>query len=434
MTMKLMIEGGVVRRPPVEITYEGLGGFEPGGRYHVLGANGSGKSTLANCISGVIPHIYDARVELAGQFRGCPLFGRSDLPLRSELTVLPQNVREFLLGLRTWDELLVSSARSTNRALMDHLYEQCGLEILRDRPCWQLSDGERQRVALASALTYGTPWFILDEWQSHLDADWLVRLDGAINGVLSRIGSGTIEFSSSGSSWGLPTRELRSCVVGLEKSRRSDITQRAEALQQLLDEFAVSGYSKASRLYHKGKLRQSGFYRRIEPFSVDAGILLVLGKNGVGKTTLLKGLRLWRRNRFSSKPTIVLSDPQLQLVGTDVSSVLALSIDPRKRHALAHATELAVSVVGLPGNQDVLELSFGSAKLLAIILGVLNKSPALAIDEPFSGLDPEGRQLVGQAIGHAARVLSKIVVITSPVPLERGLLIGPPAIMNLDVD
>lgn len=141
-------------------------------------------------------------------------------------------------------------------------------------------------------------------------------------------------------------------------------------------------------------------------------ILAIIGANGVGKTTLLNSLLLLDKNNISVKGSINLLGTQL-LGATEAELVKVRKnyvkyifqdasncFDPLKKleyyfndSSNINALESYMNYFLLLSPDEILkkypsQLSVGSVQRLAIIWGMLKKSPLLMLDEPTSALDP----------------------------------------------
>ncbi len=141
-------------------------------------------------------------------------------------------------------------------------------------------------------------------------------------------------------------------------------------------------------------------------------ILAVIGANGAGKTTLLNSLLLLDRDNISVKGSINLLETQLleaseaELINARKNYVKYIfqdasnCFDPLKKFVYyfndtsqINELESYLNYFLLPGPDEILkkyptQLSVGSVQRLAIIWGMLKKSPLLMLDEPTSALDP----------------------------------------------
>ena len=146
----------------------------PGELLLLAGASGSGKTTLIRCINGLIPRSYKG--ELTGRDPD-PRAGMQDLPLAriSQMvgTVLQDPERQ-ILGTRVRNEVAfglenlgLDAAEIIER--VDQALDYLGIRPLRDRETFNLSGGEKQKVALAGVLAMRPSLLLLDEPLASLD-------------------------------------------------------------------------------------------------------------------------------------------------------------------------------------------------------------------------------------------------------------------------
>ncbi len=145
--------------------------LEPGRALGLLGPNGSGKSTLLRCIAGLLrPRAGNVLID--GE-ESC------ELPAPARARVAYAGHRPLLWGgLSARENLALSAglyglpADAAERALA-----AADLADAAERPAAALSQGQRQRLALARALLPGPALLVLDEPHSGLDAESGLRLD-----------------------------------------------------------------------------------------------------------------------------------------------------------------------------------------------------------------------------------------------------------------
>ena len=131
--------------------------FKAGTVTAIIGPNGCGKSTLLLAIAGDLP-IASGEILLNGsdlsKFAALELAKIRSVVLQQPIFNLAFTVREVMQMAR----LAGSTLPSENQALSD-------LEIsdLAERKVTELSGGEKQRVAIALALSIDTPILLLDE-------------------------------------------------------------------------------------------------------------------------------------------------------------------------------------------------------------------------------------------------------------------------------
>ena len=145
----------------------------------ISGLSGSGKSTLLNVINGLIPEVIDGK--LSGElFIG----GKSKVTMTERSMLIGnvfQNPRSQFFTTNTTAELVfamenfgVSKPEMERR--LKALVKKYKLEYLLDRDIYELSSGERQMLALMSALIMNPRIVIFDEPSANLDYGNAMRL------------------------------------------------------------------------------------------------------------------------------------------------------------------------------------------------------------------------------------------------------------------
>jgi len=124
----------------------------------IIGENGSGKSTFVQILTGIQP---EKQVEIYQH--GRRLTSKERLK-RSFMVMQDVNLQLFFETVEK--ELFVQSKRSE---LLDEVVSELNLTTLLKRHPQDLSGGEKQRVAVGSAILSGKKWIILDEPTSGLD-------------------------------------------------------------------------------------------------------------------------------------------------------------------------------------------------------------------------------------------------------------------------
>lgn len=148
--------------------------LEQDGHTVILGANGSGKSTLLQVILG---HHVASEGAVAYIVNGQELPVTESLGLFSIATPYLELIEEFTLVemLEFHQKLKPFRSGFTIDSIIDKLY----LTEARNKPIRYFSSGMKQRVKLAVALLSDTPFVLLDEPTSNLDAtaiEWYKQL------------------------------------------------------------------------------------------------------------------------------------------------------------------------------------------------------------------------------------------------------------------
>jgi len=147
----------------------------PTERIAVLGANGCGKSTLLKLLGGLI-------FPQSGSYRA---FGRQiddrllsrdpfGIYFRKEVGVLFQNSDAQLFNPTVEDEIAFGPLQMNDppeeiRSKVHRTIERFGIGALRDRAPYELSGGEKKKVAIASMMVMDPQILLLDEPTAGLD-------------------------------------------------------------------------------------------------------------------------------------------------------------------------------------------------------------------------------------------------------------------------
>jgi cobalt/nickel transport system ATP-binding protein len=162
-------------------------GVRPGERVVVLGVNGCGKTTLLRLLDGLV---FAASGSV--RYAGLPL-GRRELEdpgfrrrFRGEVGLLFQNVDAMLFNPTVADEIAFGPRQLGLPGVEGRVArwaEVLELGALLARPPFELSGGEKKRVALAALLAVDPKVLLLDEATANLDPAWSARLVDLLAGM-----------------------------------------------------------------------------------------------------------------------------------------------------------------------------------------------------------------------------------------------------------
>lgn len=144
----------------------------PGEICGLLGLNGSGKSTLFRCCMGFL-HPEKGKIHAGGanvaHMRPSALARYIAYVPQEHKQPFPFLVRDMVLMGRTPYMKKLFGLQEEDQAIAQAAMERIGIAALAERPCHQLSGGQRQLVLIARALAQQTPLILLDEPTSALD-------------------------------------------------------------------------------------------------------------------------------------------------------------------------------------------------------------------------------------------------------------------------
>jgi cobalt/nickel transport system ATP-binding protein len=158
-----------------------------GERVVLLGVNGCGKTTLLKLLDGLA---FATRGTI--RYAGEPLDAKAldgaafRRRFRSEVALLFQNVDAMLFNPCVADEIAFGPRQlglADVEARVTRWAEAFGVASLLDRPPFELSGGEKKRVALASIFAVGPKVLLLDEVTASLDPGSSARLIDFLAGL-----------------------------------------------------------------------------------------------------------------------------------------------------------------------------------------------------------------------------------------------------------
>ena len=149
----------------------------------IVGINGVGKSTLLRALGGITkPHAGQVLVDAANVHTIKPrhratlmtLVGQEESP-PGDLTVAEMVALGRLPYLKSWQ-----LGSSKEKDIIARSLATVGISGLADRPCDQLSGGQRRRALLARGFAQETDLVLLDEPTNHLDVHHQLHLLGVL--------------------------------------------------------------------------------------------------------------------------------------------------------------------------------------------------------------------------------------------------------------
>ena len=413
--------------------------LKPGEMLLIAGSSGCGKTTLARCINGLIPRSYRGKREGRVLLHGKDVAEMQIADMAQIVGTLLQDPERQIVASNVYNEIAfgpenLGLQRAEILERVEKAMKRLKIEDLRDRETFNLSGGEKQKVALAGLLAMNPSILLLDEPLASLDpasayealgvfrslaeeGKTVVLIEHRVEDAIAArpdrmlyMEAGQVKYL--GSIDDLPT-EIDHHEVKLpaewvvkrvkqmdEKVEKAGPVQKAEKGEPLiLFEDVDFRYSEDTPLILQNL-----------NFTIYRGDLIgVIGPNGSGKSTLVKhaiGLLKPTKGRVlvEGKDTRTMSVAQIaRVLGFVFQSPThmlyaptvreELEFGPRnlefKKEVMQTAVAQSIATVNLSGLEEYppLGLSFGQQKRTTIAAVLAMQSKIMIMDEPTAGQD-----------------------------------------------
>lgn len=416
---------------------------KPGELMLIAGASGCGKTTLIRCLNGLIPRSYKGELQGEILIDDKPIRNLSLARISQLVGTVLQDPERQILGTRVRNEVAfglenLGLERSEIIERIDQALHYLGIQHLRDRETFNLSGGEKQKVALAGVLAMRPKILLLDEPLASLDPasaqdtlrivrqmvdegmcvlmvehrvedvlniapdqvllmeNGLVRYQGEIEGLYKIVNYHEIK---------LPAQEVVKRAV---KDPPPPVLHILPSVQRQADSAEQPALVQFDHVYF-GYETTPSVLQDIN-LKIHAGdVIAILGANGAGKTTLVKhaigllkpvqgqvlidGVDTHKMSVAEVAKTLgyVFQSPSHMLFAPTVYEELAFGPTNLGHPAAQIEKEVmeAIDIVNLSGKEKEapLALSFGQQKRVSIAAVLAMRSRILVMDEPTAGQD-----------------------------------------------
>lgn len=456
--------------------------IQPGTLTLVTGSSGSGKSTFLRCVNGLVPHFTGGMIDGSIDVFGSNPIIEGPNGLAEKVGFVFQEPEAQFVFDTIEDEIAFALenrgfSREEMHQRVDSILQKMNLSALRNRRIDDLSGGEKQKIAIASALILEPEVLILDEPTSQLDptsADEILRLIVALkqkinltvlisehrlerllpytDHILNLKPDHSVQFGSVQEI--LQKLEQVPPIITIAKRLNlsplpvtsqefptNALTQECTQIQVRTDVEPHKSPCEVIRLDHLSVDFLGTMILKDVSLNLNQGELLtLLGPNGAGKTTLLRailGLVPSNGTRVLLKENLVemtLNDmiqhigylpqnPNDLLFSESVIEELEVTL---KNHNLQKNPESLSAFLEMFGLQDKKynyprDLSVGERQRVALAAITVHEPQIIFLDEPTRGLDYQAKFDLGMILKHWRDQGKSILLVTHDVEFAAAL-------------
>ena len=397
----------------------------------LCGRSGCGKSTLLKLINGIIPEFYDGEISGSVMVNGMNTFTTPIYELSKNVGSVFQNPKTQFYTTNTTDEIAFGlenfgiKREVINKRLIE-VEKELKLEHLMNRNIFELSGGEKQKIAIASIYALNPEIYVLDEPSSSLDIKTMNELSHIIT-KLKSIGK-TIVIAEH-RLWYL--KDIVDRAIYIEDGKiikeysidEIDNLREAERMRTGLRHTnykSIKAYVPSETVCNENLLKVENLIFRksaktilhIDNLKFHYGnIIGIVGENGIGKSTFAKivcGLyreskgKFFKKNkRFSSRSRLkesllIMQEVNCQLFTDSVYDELLLTSKTKDKNVIDDwIDDMDLKNIS---ERNPHTLSGGQKQRVIILSALLSDKEILFFDEPTSGLDYRNMMIVAKNI------------------------------------
>lgn len=414
----------------------------------LCGKSGCGKSTLLKLINGIIPEFYDGDICGSVRVNGINTFTTEIHELSKFVGSVFQNPKTQFYTTNTTDEIAFGlenygiDTEAINKRIIE-VEKDLRLERLMNKNIFNLSGGEKQKIAIASTYALSPEIFVLDEPSSSLDIKSMKELSQTIENLKAM---GKTIIIAEHRLWYLKDIVDRAIYMEDGKIIREYNMEEIEKLSE--DERLKMGlrhcsckdinlvnneesFNEESSLEMRNLIfkRNARTILSIDNIKFSYGnIIGIVGENGIGKSTFAKivcGLyktnrgeilkadkRFNRRNRIKES-LLVMQEVNYQLFTDTVFDEILLTSKIRDKNIInTYLKDMELENI-IDRNPHT--LSGGQKQRVIILSALLSGKKILFFDEPTSGLDYRNMKIVAKNIKKVKKKDRLILIISHDI-------------------
>ena len=396
--------------------------LQPGEIILVTGNSGSGKSTFLKCLNGLIPRVVEGTLQGEILLNDQNTKDMTMAEISRHISSVFQNPRSQFFTTNTTSELVFSMENygcknDAMEAQLQRVTTLLKIQKLLNRDIFQLSGGERQMVAIASAMMLGQKIILLDEPSANLDYHNTYVFRSLVEklkqeGYTVLIADHRFYYLSGLISRVFLFNDGKMQIFNSEQAfKDSNYDTRSFDLFAMDIPFQTPGEKKEKVL----SLVDISYKDILQNISLDFftnEVTAIVGTNGVGKTTLArllcKSIPCTHGKINGEMPFYIMQDADYQLFGTSVQAELEIADHKISQNDIRDVMDY----LQLTKYADThpFSLSGGQKQRIQVALGILSNRKVIIFDEPTSGLDLISMHRVAKEIQELKKKACVIVI------------------------
>ena len=414
----------------------------------LCGSSGCGKTTVTRLLNGLIPHYYEGTLDGEVSVFGKSIRDTAIEDLAGIVGSVFQNPRSQFFCVDTTAEIAfgcenMGLTETEIQHRIDNIVTEMNIQKLLGRSIFNLSGGEKQKIACAGVAAMLPELIVLDEPTSNLDLDAIVELReiiskwktqgktiviaehrlGWLGGLCSRVlfmenGSISAEFTGE-AFFSLNAENLNSMGLRAVQTANNYLESKTGFTQ-------IKSFDRSEVITLENFVYSYGKQDAVNIPKLDipkGAVIAVIGHNGAGKSTFTKclcglqkrfkgriniGGKIYRSKDMMKLSYMVMQDVNHQLFAETVSEEVMLGADDSEQQtALDILQKLNIAEYK---DRHPMSLSGGQKQRAAIASALMAGKKLLVFDEPTSGLDFRSMECTAELLRSLDKDITVLIV------------------------
>ncbi len=411
----------------------------------LTGGSGCGKTTMLRLINGLIPNFFEGVLEGSVTIDGIDVSQAELYDTAKIVSTVFQNPRSQFFNVDTTSELAFACENQGMEAgeilqRIESTVDALHLEPLMGRSLFDLSGGQKQKIACASVAVAGNKIILLDEPSANLDLQTIEELAGLLKKWKAEGKTIIVAEHRISYLWNLADRTVilndGKIVQELSRAQMDKIseeelhalglrTNNASVVPEPVEGLSKEGPTLTLHNF-RYKYRNGCVALNIPQMQIPVGkITAITGNNGEGKTTLLNCLcglghrskgtieyngKTYNRRQRQKLIYLVMQDVNHQLFTESVLDEVLISqseTNEEEGHRILASLDLDQFA-----NRHPQSLSGGQKQRVAVASAIASGRDIMLFDEPTSGLDYTHMLQIGQILRSLQQLGKTVIVVT----------------------